>query len=116
MKFKIEDIQSNPFRHLEHYPIRRDKVEALIRSINTTGFWENVVGRLIDDGKAQLAYGHHRHLALQELYPPDHEVDLIIRDLDDTAMLRIMAAENQEEWGTSALVEFETVYAVVQAY
>ena len=34
---------------------------------------------------------------------------LIVRDLDDTAMLQIMARENLEEWGISAEVEHETV-------
>jgi nitrogen regulatory protein PII len=116
MRFKIRDIQPNPFRHMENYPIRRDKVEALRKSLRTTGFWDNVVGRVNGDGKPQIAYGHHRWTALQEEYSPDHEVELIIRDLDDAHMLQIMAAENMEEWGTSALVEIETVNAVVEAY
>ena len=53
---------------------------------------------------------------LREEYAPDDEVELIIRDLDDDHMLKIMARENLEEWGTSAAVEHETVRAVVEAY
>ena len=34
----------------------------------------------------------------------------------DDQMLKIMARENLEEWGTSAAVEHETVRAVIEAY
>lgn len=115
MKVALRDIDPNPFRHMEHYPVRRDKVETLKESIGTTTFWDNLVGRKVD-GKVQIAYGHHRLVALRELFPGDHTVDLIIRDLDDTAMLKIMARENMDEWGTNAEVEHETVRAAVEAY
>jgi len=36
--------------------------------------------------------------------------------LDDADMLRIMARENMEEWGTVATIEHETVRAVIDAY
>jgi ParB-like chromosome segregation protein Spo0J len=116
VKFKIADIQPNPFRHMDRYPIRRDKVKALRESMRTTDFWDNVVARVDSYGKPQIAYGHHRLVALREEYAPDHEVSLIVRDLDDTHMLQVMARENLEEWGTSAAVEHETVRAVVEAY
>jgi len=115
MQYAIKDISANPFRHIDRYPIRRDKVAALKESLRTTGFWGNVVARL-EDGKPQIAYGHHRLVALREEYGPDRKVDLIVRDLPDEAMLKIMARENMEEWGTSAAVEHETVRAVVEAY
>lgn len=114
-KFKLSDIQPNPFRHLERYPIKRDKIEALRKSYRETGFWDNVVARLVD-GKPQIAYGHHRLHALREEYSPDHKIELIIRGLDEEYMLKMMANENMEEWGTSATVELETVAAVVEAY
>ena len=41
---------------------------------------------------------------------------LIIKDLDDNAMIQVMARENMEEWGSSAVIEHETIKAVVQAY
>jgi hypothetical protein len=40
------------------------------------------------------------------------EVDLPVRDLDDTTMARMMAQENMEEWDSSALVEQETIRAI----
>lgn len=115
--FPLDKVEANPFRHIERYPIRRAKVEALKASFKTTGFWGNIVARQVN-GVAQIAYGHHRLRALVEHYADDPrtEVELIIRDLDDEAMLQIMARENMEEWGTSASVEHETIRAVVEAY
>lgn len=114
-QFAIKDIQPNPFRHIERYTIRRDKVDALRESLRKTGFWDNVVARM-SNGKPEIAYGHHRLTALKEEFKPDDKVNLIIRDLSNEMMLQIMARENMEEWGTNASVEHETVRAVVEAY
>lgn len=114
-QYAIKDIKPNPFRHIERYPIRPEKVAALRESFRTTGFWGNVVARL-DNGKPEVAYGHHRLAALREEYGSSHKIDLIVRKLPDEAMVQIMARENMEEWGTSAAVEHETVRAVVEAY
>lgn len=92
-----------------------EKVTALRESFRSTGFWGNVVARLAN-GKPELAYGHHRLVALREEFGPNQKVDLIVRDLPDETMLQIMARENMEEWGTSAAVEHETVRAVIEAY
>lgn len=116
MRFRVADIQPNPFRHMDRYPIRRDKVESLKESIRTTEFWDNIVARLDSYGKPQIAYGHHRLVALREEYAPEIEIDLIIRKLNDDQMLKIMARENMQEWGSSVTVEHETVRATVEAY
>ena len=114
--FRVSDIQPNPFRHLSRYPIKQEKVDALRESLRTTGFWENVVARLGDKGQPELAYGHHRHIALAEEFGADAEVSLNIRKLDDETMLKIMVRENMEEWDTSAEVVIETIRAVVEAH
>ncbi len=88
---------------------------ALRESLKTTGYWGNIVARAVKGG-AEIAYGHHRLVALKEEYGPGHKVDLLVRDLDDDSMLQIMARENMEEWGTSAAVEQETIRAVVEAF
>jgi hypothetical protein len=111
----IKDLLPNPFRNIEHYPIQREKIEALIESIGATTFWDNLVGRE-RNGKIEIAYGHHRLVALKEMYKLTHEIGINIRDFNDSDMLRSMARENMKEWGTSAIVEFETVRAVVEAY
>ena len=118
MKVKIKNIEPNPFRHLERYPLRQDKLDALKASMKSTGFWDNVVARPNPavKGKVQIAYGHHRLKVLQDIRSPDDEVDLVVRPLDDPAMLKIMASENMNEWTSSASVEHETVRAVVEAF
>lgn len=116
MKVKIKDIVPNHHRLLYAYPIDQKKVDAIRKSIKQTGFWDNIVGRKIEDGKVELAYGHHRWYALQQQFKPNHEVNIIIRDLNDATLLKIMAAENQEEWKSNAAIEHETIKAAVAAY
>jgi len=113
--FAVKDIQPNPFRNIDHYPIDKERVQELRESLRATGFWDNVVARMVN-GKPEIAYGHHRLAALKEEYKQTYQVDLIIKDLDDKAMIKIMANENMEEWKHSAETIMETVRAVVSAY
>lgn len=112
----IKNLVPNPFRRLDEYPILREKVDPLKESIRSTGFWGTIVGRPTENGKVEIAFGHHRRIALQEVYDGDHEVEIIVRGLSNDDMLKMMARENMEEWGTSAWVELETIRATVQAY
>lgn len=116
MKIAVKNLLPNPFRHLERYPIDRDKVEALKLSIKDTTFWDNLMGRAssVAIGKYELAYGHHRKIALEELGVK--EIDIPIRDLSDEVMLKVMAHENREEWAWSADIGQETVRAVIEAF
>ena len=115
MKVKLKSVHPNPFRDMETYPCKQDKLEALKRSIEDTDFWENIVAREVKGG-IEIAYGHHRLEALRSVYPATKEFNFIIRDLSDTEMAKIMAAENMEEWGSDADVEQETVRAIVKGY
>ena len=116
MKIEVNKLKPNPFRHLERYPIDRAKIEALKRSIRDTGFWDNILVRKVKDGY-EIAYGHHRLIALkQDKESQIKEIDVPVRDLDDTHMAKIMAHENMEEWGHSAIIEQETVRAIVEGY
>ena len=113
--FKLKDVRANPFRNIDRYPIQPDKIEALRASIQTTGFWSNVVARVVD-GYAEITYGHHRLAALREEYGEDHQINLIIRDLDDEDMLRMMADENRPEWEHDTAEQLAMVRAVIDAY
>jgi ParB-like nuclease domain len=115
MKFKLKDIQPNPFRNIDNYPINQEKVEELKRSMDRTDYWGNILGRLVD-GKPEIAYGHHRRVAMLEKFGDSHMVDIIIRDLHDDDMIQIMASENMDAWASRAIVDIETVHAVVKAY
>lgn len=109
MKILVRDLRPNPFRHIEKYPILRDKVDSLKNSINETEFWDNVLARESPEkqGVYEIAYGHHRLTALREL--GIKEVDIPVRKLDDATMIRIMANENMDDWRTMPAVINETV-------
>ncbi len=106
MKILVSRLKANPYRHIEKYPIDRDKVKALKISIGETSFWDNILARKAN-GNYEIAYGHHRLIAIQEL--KIRAVDLPVRDLDNATMIRIMANENLENWKMSPAVINETV-------
>lgn len=114
--FKVSEINPNPYRNIESYPYIEEKIKQLRESIRSTGFWDNLVGRINDEGEPEIAYGHHRIKAVEEELGSDAEVTLTIRDLSDDDMIRIMARENMEEWGSSVWVEMETVKSAVEAH
>jgi len=108
MKVKLKNLVANPFRDIENYPIQTEKLEALKRSIDQTGFWDNLVARE-KDGEIQIAYGHHRLQALRQIKNDSFEIDIPIKDLPDETMIKIMANENMESWSNSTIVIDETV-------
>ena len=109
----LKDIVPNPFRNMERYPIDEAKVKSLVESFDRTGYWGNIVGRRAN-GKVEFAYGHHRRIAMQR--KKMKEVEVIIREVSDADMLRMMADENMTEWATNSAVEQETIRSVVLAY
>jgi len=60
-------------------------------------------------GKVEIAYGHHRLMALLRNCAPDFVVDIPVKDLDDATMIRIMANENDESWALLPGIIHETV-------
>jgi hypothetical protein len=108
VEVKVKDLFPNPYRNMKEYPVDREKIEALKNSIEQTEFWDNLVARK-ENGQIQIAYGHHRLIALQEL--EIEKIGITIRDLDDSTMLQIMANENMEQWSSSTSVVIETVKA-----
>ena len=113
MKIQIKDLRPNPFRDMKNYPINQEKIQSLTNSINQTGFWDNILARK-NNGNIQIAYGHHRLVVLKKLFKPDDYVDIPVRELDDSMMIRIMANENDENWGTSPQIIDETVIVVME--
>lgn len=95
MKVKIKDLEPNPFREWENFQLNKGIVEMLKNSIQETFFWENMIGRK-NNGKLEIAYGHHRLKALRELYPDgEKEFNIPIYPLNDEQMFIIMARENE---------------------
>ena len=111
MKILVKDLLPNPHRRMKEYPINKEKVEILKNSINETFFWDNLLARGPNgNGKFELAYGHHRLVALQEL--KIKEIDIPIHEMDDIVMLKVMADENAEEYNMSPAVLNETIKSV----
>ena len=106
MKIQVSKLQPNPFRRMDEYPIDREKVESLKSSIKDTSFWDNILARK-SNGHFQIAYGHHRLVALKDLHVK--EVDIPVRDLDDGMMIKIMANENRDTYKANRAVMVETV-------
>lgn len=115
-KVKIKNLRPNPFRRLDEYPIDREKVNRLKLSIGVAGFWTSIIGRPADDGLVEIAFGHHRHVALTETFGPEDEVEIIVRNLTNEQMLKMMANENAREWGSDGWVTVETIRATLDAY
>jgi ParB-like chromosome segregation protein Spo0J len=108
MRVQVKDLVPNPFRDIDRYPFDEEKVKRLIDSINLTGFWENILARAVDD-KKEIAYGHHRLVALKRILKPTDFVEIPVKDLDDATMIQIMANENDERWHSNVKVIDETV-------
>lgn len=106
MKVQVKDLKPNPFRKIKKYPINKEKVKSLKTSISETSFWDNLLARK-RNGNIEIAYGHHRLIAVQEL--GIETIDIPVRDLDDGQMIRIMANENLDDWKMTPSVYTETV-------
>lgn len=106
----IEQVDANPFRRLREYPYVERKVEALMRSIKDVGLWEGVIGRAVGN-RVQIAFGHHRVEAARR--SGLQQINVIVRDLDDDAMLCFMGRENMEDYNSDFLTMLETWEAAV---
>ena len=110
MKLNSRDLAPNPFRDIKNYPFNKEKIENLKNSIEETGFWENILARKPAYANYyEIAYGHHRLEALRELFPEGIEIEIPVKELSDSLMLRIMANENMDDWKLTARVVDETV-------
>ena len=109
MKIQVSNLRANPFRRITKYPIDREKIKELKASIKETTFWDNIICRKADS-IYEIAYGHHRLVAIKEL--GIEEVNIPVRDIDDATMIKIMANENRDSWKCSPAVINETVWVV----
>lgn len=109
MSVRLSQIDPNPWRDLEKYPLVDRKVEALINSISMNGFWEGVIARP-HPSKAkrfQLAFGHNRVGAARKALGENGSIPIIVRMLDDKEMVRFMASENTQDYNTDFVRIYE---------
>jgi hypothetical protein len=98
-------IEPNPHRNLKHYPWIEHRIETLRNSIRELGLWPGLIARPAGS-RFELAFGHHRLEAARR--EKLKTVPLIVRELDDRAMLKFMAHENGEDYSTDFLVLLST--------
>lgn len=135
MKVALTNLQPNPYRDMDKYPIDERKVAALVESVRQTDFWDNLLARpagnvlnvngeeltgpalaeylkTIDtaDFTVELAYGHHRWVAVDRV--GFEEIDIPVKVIEDEIMLQIMANENKGDWASNMSVILETVRQV----
>jgi len=115
-KVQVGSLHPNPYRDFDNYPFVESKIESLRESYRQTTYWGNIIARPRKKGGYEAAFGHHRIEALEREYGKNHLVEIVVRDLSNEMMLKMMARENQDEWGTSADIEAETARATIKAY
>jgi hypothetical protein len=103
-------LDSNPYRDLATYPFSELKINALKRSIGDVGLWEGVIARKVAD-RYQTAFGHHRIEAAKQSGLT--EATIILRDLDDKAMLQFMGRENMADYNADFITMLQTWDAAV---
>jgi ParB-like chromosome segregation protein Spo0J len=112
----VNELLPNPHRNLKEYQIDEKRVEALVESIKASGEWPGIIARKTKAGEYQSAFGEHRKEAHRRVYGKTSNIQVILMDLDDNAMLKFMANENSETWTGSFLTVMETVEATVKAF
>lgn len=110
-----KDLVSNPYRHIERYQFNEEKIEALLKSYENSGFWDgSIQGRLGAGGKVEIAFGHHRVEAAKRAKIP--ALGVVLADRSEADMLRMMGDENRAEFKHDAFIGVETIRAVIEAY
>jgi ParB-like chromosome segregation protein Spo0J len=97
MRVDLRTLQSNPWRDFEIDPLEEEESEALLQSINDTGFWGGVPVRK-KNGVLQIGAGHKRvYCAIKAGHT---HADLVVKNFTDEEMIRMYATENATQRGT----------------
>lgn len=95
------ELGSKPFKALEpgRYRLEAKRIKELEQSIHDTDLWKNLIVRENQEGKYEIAYGHHRIQAAINVLGVNHRQPFVIEDWGDWQMIQIMGNENSESWG-----------------
>ena len=112
-KVKLSDIDPNPFRNLERYPLNEETIASLRGKIKRTGLWNTLRARANPEkpGRYQLAQGHHRVAAAREELGKGGAIWLQVCEMDGATMLQVMAADNDDAYNLRPGFILETVEA-----
>lgn len=101
------------------------KILEIASSINqhrdngTKGLLQVPTARLLEGGKYELAFGHHRFMAFQIAAAADSffsEMPLIVRELSDLEMFELMAIENFHRRDISPIEEAKTFHSYMETF
>lgn len=107
----LTDIVPNPWRDMKLYPIDTDHVREIRESIDDHGFFGGVKARR-KNGRVELGCGHTRIEAARKAKLD--EVQIVIDDMDDDTMLRLMTDENATQAGANPGAVMNEVAAVTR--
>lgn len=101
----IGKLKPNPYRNLATYPWDEEKLRDLQKSYAEVGMWEGIIAR--PSGKSfELPFAHHRVEAARR--SEFETVPVIVKDLTDEQMIKMMAHENGEDYSTNFIVQLNT--------
>ena len=121
----LDKIRANPF---QSRPIDEDYVERVLApDIELHGLLEPALGRVVDDGDVELAFGHHRLAAYRLLQKKalkgDREdlarwsfLPVAIRVLDDRELFQIAVSENQKRKALTPIEQGRTLKAYIDHF
>jgi len=94
VRVKLGDLRANPFKKkIAGGRLDPEKIKILEQSIREFGFWDCLVGRMMEDGKIEIAFGHHRLAAAINVLGKDYETYVGISPCTDDEMIRTMALD-----------------------
>jgi ParB-like chromosome segregation protein Spo0J len=105
-------IDPNPFRDFTLFPIDQDQIDRIVNSIEESGFWTGLRGRLKPGSKdrVELAYGHHRLVAANKAKRATLSID--ITSISDDEMVFLLTAENAVQRADHAAASLDAVAAI----
>lgn len=120
----VNEICFNRFQQTGfHNTEKINEIKASIlqnRDNGTKGLLQVPTARkVIENGMIELAFGHHRYLAIKELAESDPffaDMPLILRDLSDLEMFELMAIENFHRRDIDPLEEANTFHAYMTKF
>lgn len=116
MKLKLNELNANPFKK----EINKGKLnEETITKIRSNLKELGLMGALPvfkKDGKHYLIAGHHRTEALKREFGKDFEVEVVVHDYSEDAILRGMVVENLTQRSSDDLMEITDNLAVVRKH
>src|SRR5262245_19852200 len=107
----LDLIAWNPYRDMDLYPLDRDHIVDLQRSLKEHGFFGGVKARR-RNGMVEIGCGHHRIAAARK--SKLGSVEIRIDDIDDDDMIRLMTVENATQSGAHPGAILNEVAAVTR--